>query len=61
MNRIVVSGSFDNLKSRQVRFLLQRGFAGDHVRHALGAGFDPDLGLELEADALDGGMDDEAE
>ncbi len=48
-------------RARQVRFLLQRGFAGDHVRHALGAGFDPDLGLELEADALDGGMDDEAE
>jgi regulatory protein len=45
-------------RARQVRFLLQRGFAGDHVRHALGAAHDPDLGLDLEAGDLDQGPDD---
>ncbi len=36
-------------RARQVRFLLQRGFSGSQVRHALGgAGDDPDLGLDDE-------------
>ena len=48
-------------RARQVRFLLQRGFSGEHVRHALGAGFDPDLGLDLDSDALDGEPDDAVE
>lgn len=33
-------------RARQVRFLLQRGFGGEHVRHALGAGLGPDLDLD---------------
>jgi regulatory protein len=43
-------------RTRQVRFLLQRGFTGEHVRHALDGrlGEDPDLDdLSVEA-AVDG-------
>jgi regulatory protein len=41
-------------RARQVRFLLQRGFSGDHVRRALGAraADDLDLGLDLDAGGL---------
>lgn len=45
-------------RARQVRFLLQRGFSGDQVRHALGAAHDPDLGLDLEAGDLDAADED---
>ncbi len=48
-------------RARQVRFLLQRGFAGDHVRHALGAGLEAELEMDLDADELHDEPDDATE
>ena len=49
-------------RARQVRFLLQRGFSGAQVRHALaGAGDDPDLGLDDELTGPGGGLGDPGE
>jgi regulatory protein len=48
-------------RSRQVRFLLQRGFSGEHVRHALGAGLEEDLEVDLQSAELHGEPDDDLE
>jgi regulatory protein len=48
-------------RARQVRFLLQRGFTGEHVRHALGAGLDADLELDLDEADLHGEPGDDSE
>jgi regulatory protein len=43
-------------RARQIRFLLQRGFSGDHIRSALGVRGGDDLGLDdTDHDVDDGG------